>query len=226
MRKLDDGSLARAALVGVGVVFLLLLTCAVAPHVILVAWTILSGPWAYPAAVLPRVHANAGGIVTAGVAALVTLVGTHVTAEWIYRARAGAGAGWKAQWTVAGLAVFVLTFAVAVDVAALVHQTLWLVQAAPKTVVYDMYRDGAFEIHLICRTLDDEKALRAARAQAMNGWDLEVLRRRDGTAGGVAARPRDPRSAFAGTVFTCDGPLSEEAAAAHIERVESETGRQ
>lgn len=113
----------------------------------------------------------------------------------------------------------------AVDVAALVHQTLWLVQAPPKTVVYDVYRDGAFEIQVICRTLDDEKALRAACAQAMNGWDVEVLRRRDGTAGGVVARPRDPRNAFAGKVFTCDGPLSEEAAAAHIEGVESAMGR-
>jgi len=45
-------------------------------------------------------------------------------------------------------------------------------------------------------------------------WEIEIIRAADGTLVDVMARARDPRHAFAGRVFTCDGELDPEAAAA------------
>jgi hypothetical protein len=216
-----------AALLFAAVVFFLLFSCAFVPHALPIVWAIVTGPWSYPAFVFPRAHANPSAIATAGVAAIAMAIGSHSLARWLHRARAGAEAPWKPRWTLAALAMLVLTFAVAVDVAAVVHQTAWLATAPPKSVVYDRYRDGpGFELSPMCHALGDEPRLREVQAQThRNGtaehWDIDIVRRKNGTAGGVLFRARDPRNAFAGRVFTCDGMVSEAEAEEYVSRIES-----
>lgn len=197
-----------------------------APDVVLLAYTVVSGPVTYPSFVVPRIHPNAAAIATGIIAFVGTSVGFHLTARWLHRAIAGAGATWKPRWTAAAIAVFVLTFAVAMDVAGVVHQSGWLATAPPKSVLYDEYRDVPFQLRGLCNSLGDERALRESQVQSVglgnhDAWEFEIVRRPDGSAGGAVARARDPRSAFAGRAFTCDGLVSEAAAAGYIARIES-----
>ncbi len=227
MKRLDMAGALRLLALCVFGLFVLLFACTTVPQVFLLAWGLVSGVWAYPAEVLPRVRPGAAALVTGALALAITGVGAHLTASWLHRERRGAEARWKPRWTAAMLALFFLTFAVAIDAAALAHQTLWLVQAAPKTVMYDTYRDEPFELRAVCGALfsPQELDIHRARAARVGRWDIEIVYRSDGSPGGGVARALDPRDPFAGKLITCDGPKSEDEVREYTRAIESSAAR-
>ena len=214
-----------AALVVGGFVLLTILAMAGLFQPILVGYEMTTGIWRYPVQVLPRVQFNAGSIAIFALALIGTSVGLHTTARWLRSAKTPAGLPWQPRWTVAGLAAMFVGFAVAVDMAAVVHQTTWLIRAPAKSVFYDRYRDSP--MHLVgskCARIRKGDLATLAQPDALavlDQWDIELIRTATGTPGAVVAHPRDPRSPFSGRTFTCDGMMDEKQAADYVAEIES-----
>ena len=200
-----------------GVLLLLVSLMALTP--VLVARELIGGIYSYPAAVLPRIRPEKGAIVMAVLALSGTAIGFHYSARWLCTAMRGTQ--WQVRWTVAAMLAFVLTFAVAVDVAAVVHQTAWIARAPAKTIVYDRYRDGpGHNLGLLCHGAASQSRF-AFNQHTLDRWEIEIVRKPDGAQGGVVLRARDPRDPMAGRIFTCDGRLDEARVAAYIAAIES-----
>jgi hypothetical protein len=203
---------------------------------LLIGYEIVTGVVRYPAMVFSRIHANPEAIGIGLGALAATTWGFHSAARWLQSSKPGRPP-WQARWTAAGMALLVLTFAVAVDVAAVVHQTVWIFRSPPKSVVYDARRDTPhYQLGNLCTLArsPDGPAIgdRAARLASTirldrrtnDEWEIEIVRTPDGRPGGVVARPRDPRHPFAGQVFTCDGMVGEARAAEYVAEIESRVG--
>ncbi len=137
--------------------------------------------------VVPNVQISREGVLTALLCLLVLVPGLHLFLRWARGGVAGATRRWKLRWTLALIALVVLTFAAGTAAVGVTHQTGWLINS-PDPLVFTIRDNGRLGSFSNLRQIDlafqvyesDLHHLPAGgtfddRGRALHGWQTAIL---------------------------------------------------